>query len=89
MTVTTTMTVENKKITQYLGLVSGCVIMALPGGNKAVQRGWSAAVESATAEMVSQATQLGADAVVGVEIGAHKSGMADYMYISGTAVKLA
>lgn len=88
MTVTTTMTVENKQITNYLGLVSGCIIMALPGGNKAVQRGWNTAVESATAEMVSQATQLGADAVVGVKVDAYRSGMTDYLYVTGTAVTL-
>lgn len=88
MIVTTTMTVEGKTVSQYLGLVSGCVIMALPGGNKMVQKGWSNAVESATAAAVAQATELGADAIIGVTVNAHKAGV-DYMYVSGTAVKLA
>lgn len=89
MIITTTMAVENKTVSQYLGIVSGCVIMSLPGGNKMVQAGWSNGVKNASAAMESQAAQLGADAIVGVTLNAYKSGMADYMYISGTAVKLA
>lgn len=38
--------------------------------------------------MVSQASALGADAILGVKIDAHKSGIGDYLYITGTAVKL-
>ena len=37
---------------------------------------------------VSQASALGADAILGVKINAHKSGIGDYLYITGTAVKL-
>ena len=88
MLVSTTTSIENKPVTQYLGLVSGCVIMAIPGGNKMVQKGWNSAVDSAKAEMVAQATQLKADAVIGVKIDAYRSGMVDYLHISGTAVKL-
>ena len=39
--------------------------------------------------MVAQASGLGADAILGVKIDAHKSGVADYLYITGTAVRLA
>lgn len=89
MTITTTMTVEDKTITQYLGIVSGCVIMALPGGSKMVQVGWNAGIEKASSAMEAQAAKLGANAIVGVTLNAYKSGMVDYMYVSGTAVKLA
>lgn len=88
MTITTTMAVDDKTITQYLGIVSGCVIMSISGGSKMVQAGWNTGVKNASAAMESQATQLGADAIIGVTLNAYKSGMADYMYISGTAVKL-
>ncbi len=88
MIVSTTNTIDGKTVSQYLGIVSGCVIAAFAGGAKATQRGWAAAVEGAQKEMVAQAENLGADAVLGVKIDAHKSGVADYLCIIGTAVKL-
>lgn len=88
MVISTTSTIDGKTVSQYLGIVCGCVVAGFPGGVKAVQRGWTTAVEGAQKEMVSQATNLGADAILGVKIDAHKSGVADYVYITGTAVKL-
>lgn len=88
MIISTTNTLDGKTVLQYLGIVSGCVVAGFPGGAKAVQRSWTTAVEGAQKEMISQATNLGADAILGVKIDAHKSGVADYVYITGTAVKL-
>ncbi len=88
MIISTTNTVDGKTVSQYLGIVSGCVIASFAGGAKATQRGWTSAVESAQKEMAAQAGSLGADAILGVKIDAHKSGVADYLCIIGTAVKL-
>ena len=88
MIISTTNTIDGKAVTNYLGIVTGCVMAGFPGGAKAVQRGWTTAVEGAQKEMVSQASALGADAILGVKIDAHKSGIGDYLYITGTAVKL-
>lgn len=89
MIISTTNTIDGKTVSQYLGIVGGCVVAGFPGGAKAVQRGWTTAVEGAQKEMVAQASGLGADAILGVKIDAHKSGVADYLYITGTAVRLA
>lgn len=88
MIISTTNALDGKNVSQYLGVVTGCVMAGFPGGAKAVQRGWTAAVEGAQKEMVAQAEGLGADAILGVRIDAHKSGIGDYVYITGTAVKL-
>ena len=88
MIISTTNTIDGKTVTNYLGIVTGCVMAGFPCGAKAVQRGWTTAVEGAQKEMVSQASALGADAILGVKIDAHKSGIGDYLYITGTAVKL-
>jgi len=84
MIVTTSQNIEGKFATEYLGIVSGALVMALPGGNKAVQRGWQTAVEGVVAILVEQATRLGADSVIAVRfesVGGHLCG-------TGTAVKL-
>lgn len=88
MIISTTNNIDGKSISQYLGIVSGCVMAGFPGGAKAVQRGWTTAVEGAQKEMISQASSMGADAILGVKIDSHKSGVGDYVYITGTAVKL-
>ena len=88
MIISTTNTLDGKNVPQYLGIVTGCVMAGFPGGAKAVQRGWTTAVEGAQKEMVAKAEGLGADAILGVKIDAHKSGIGDYVYITGTAVKL-
>ena len=84
MTVTTSQNIEGKRITDYMGIMSAAVVMAFPGGNKAVQRGWQAAVESIVTILEEQATTLGADAIIAVKfepVGMH-------LCATGTAVKL-
>lgn len=88
MIVTTTHTVDGKNISEYLGLVSGCTIVGFAGTSKAIRRGWLAAEEASRSDMEGQAAEMGADAIVGVTIGVHRSGVADYLYVTGTAVKL-
>ena len=88
MIISTTNSIDGKSVSQYLGLVSGCVIASFAGGAKGTQRGWATAVEGAQKEMVAQAEGLGADAILGVKMDAHKSGVADYLCLMGTAVKL-
>ena len=84
MIITTTPGIDGRQIREYLGLVSSCVMVAFPGGAKAVQRGWDAGSSAATAEIQRQAEQLGADAIVGVKIDVSK----DIMYATGTTVKI-
>ena len=60
MIITTTLSVEGRTVSEYLGIVSAAQVMVMPGGNKGVQRGWQAGV------LLQQAASLGADAVVGV-----------------------
>ncbi len=88
MIISTTNFIDGKTVSQYLGIVSGCVIGAFAGGAKSTQRCWTNAVEGAQKEMAAQATNLGADAILGVKMDAHKSGVADYLCLIGTAVKL-
>lgn len=88
ITITTTPSLEGKTITEYLGIVSGCGIYMLPGGNKMIQAGWSGGVQEALLNMQEQANELSADAVVGLTVNAYKSGGYDYVQTTGTAVKL-
>jgi uncharacterized protein YbjQ (UPF0145 family) len=82
MTVTTTHTIEGKKITQYLGLVSGTSIIGtsffrdlfakvadFTGGRVSTYESeLKKARLAAIGEMKAEATRLGANAVVGVRI---------------------
>jgi uncharacterized protein YbjQ (UPF0145 family) len=82
MLVTTTSTLDGKRITKYLGLVSGEAILGanifrdLFAGIRDIVGGRSAAYEQelrrakdiAVQEMLEQAKGLGANAVVGVDL---------------------
>jgi uncharacterized protein YbjQ (UPF0145 family) len=82
MLVTTTSVLEGKRITSYLGLVSGEAILGanifrdLFAGIRDIVGGRSAAYEKelrrakdiAVQEMIDQAKALGANAVVGVDL---------------------
>jgi len=82
MLVTTTSTLDGKRITKYLGLVSGEAILGanifrdLFAGIRDIVGGRSAAYEHelrrakdiAVQEMIEQAKGLGANAVVGVDL---------------------
>lgn len=82
MLVTTTPSIEGKRITRYLGLVSGEAILGANifkdffAGIRDIVGGRSAAYEEelrkakdiAIAEMIAQAQSTGANAVVGVDL---------------------
>ncbi len=82
MIVVTTPTMEGRRITQYLGLVTGDAILGanifrdLFAGIRDIVGGRSAAYEKelrdakriALVEMMDEATELGANAVVGVDL---------------------
>ena len=55
MIVTTTLSVEGRTISEYLGIVSAAQVMVMPGGNKGVQRGWQAGVDGVTEILLQQA----------------------------------
>jgi uncharacterized protein YbjQ (UPF0145 family) len=94
MIVTTTDSVEGKKVVGYLGIVSGEAVQGtnlfkdLFAGIRDIVGGRSGAYENelrkakdvAMAEMQEEARKLGADAVVGVDI--------DYQAIGGDAKTL-
>ena len=105
MITTTTHSIEGSPITQYLGIVTGEAIMGanifkdLFAGIRDIVGGRSAAYEqelirakdTALREMTENATGLGADAVVGVDLDYEVIGQAGSMLMvsaSGTAVKL-
>lgn len=88
MIITTTPTIENRKIKDYCGIVSGCRVLTLFGGGKMLQRSWDMEIENAIKLILGDAKDRGADAIIGVTIQTYRSGAYDYMYVSGTAVKL-
>ncbi len=105
MIVTTTPSIEGKKIVEYLGPVSGEAVL---GAN--IIRDWFASIrdviggraggyqnvlrdgrEHAIEDMVEEAKELGADAIVGVDIDYESLGETNSMLMvscNGTAVKL-
>jgi uncharacterized protein YbjQ (UPF0145 family) len=103
MLITTTPGIEGRTVTQYLGVVTaqgvlgvnvfkdvGAGVRNIFGGrSKSYENELASGVSDALAEMEQQATHLGADAVVGVDIDYESVG--DNMLMvsaSGTAVKL-
>ncbi|HMT14184.1 MAG TPA: heavy metal-binding domain-containing protein [Aestuariivirga sp.] len=82
MLVTTTHTVEGKRIADYFGVVAGEAILGanvfrdffasirdvVGGRSGSYERVLSEARETAIAEMVAEARKLGANAVIGVDI---------------------
>lgn len=82
MLISTTGTLQDKRVTQYLGLVSGEAILGanifkdffagirdIVGGRSAAYEGeLRKAKDIAIAEMTAQATTLGANAIIGVDI---------------------
>lgn len=81
MITTTTPSVEGKRITKYLGLVTGDTILGVNvlkdfmasirdfiGGRSATyERELATAKDTALNEMIARAAQLGANAVVGID----------------------
>ena len=106
MLVTTTAVLEGRPVRDYLGVVTGEVIVGanifkdLFASVRDIVGGRSGAYEStlrdarATAidEMVREARQLGADAVIGVDLDYETIGQGGSMLmvtVTGTAVRLA
>ena len=102
MLITTTSTLDGMKITRYLGLVSGEAILGANifrdffAGIRDVVGGRSASYEAelrkakeiAVKEMQEQATALGANAIVGVDLDYETVGNGSMLMVSasGTAV---
>ncbi|CAL2103763.1 putative heavy metal binding protein YbjQ [Tenacibaculum sp. 190130A14a] len=104
MIITTTNTIENKPAQQYLGIVTGETIIGanfikdffagirdIVGGRSAsYEKVLRQAKESALKEMQDRAEQLGADAIVGVDLDYETVGPNGGMLMvtaSGTAIK--
>lgn len=104
MLVVTTNTIEGKKITKYIGLVSGEAILGanvfkdLFANIRDIVGGRSAAYEQelgkaksiALEEMTNQARQLGANAVIAVDLDYETVGSGSMLMVAatGTAVFL-
>ena len=102
VTVTTTPTVEGRHITSYVGIVTGEAIMGanifkdLFAGIRDIVGGRSAAYEKelrrakdlALQEMIEQATALGANGVIGIDLDYETVGSGNMLMVSasGTAV---
>lgn len=94
MLITTTPNIEGKRITQYVGLVNGEAIIGanlvkdffanisdiVGGRSGAYEQGLREAKSIAIKEMIDQATRLGANAVIGVDL--------DYQTIGGSGSML-
>lgn len=102
MIITTTSTIENKPVTQYLGVVTGEAILGaniirdffasitdiVGGRSGAYEEELKKAREIAFKEMQEQAERLGATAIIGVDVDYETVGQGMLMVaVSGTAVK--
>lgn len=104
MILTTTNNIENRTITDYAGIVTGEAILGANivkdffAGVRDVVGGRSAAYEKelvkareiALQELQQQASELGADAVIGIDLDYETIGQGSMLMVSasGTAVKL-
>jgi uncharacterized protein YbjQ (UPF0145 family) len=105
MTLTTTSSIDGRSIHSYLGLVTGEAILGanlfrdlfagirdVVGGRAAAyEKELSRARDTAITEMTHRAQQLGADAIVGIDLDYEVLGAQSSMLMvsaSGTAVKL-
>jgi len=104
MIVTTTNTIETQDIKQYLGIVTGETIIGanlfkdifagirdiVGGRSGSYEKVLREAKDTALREMQEQASKLGADAIVGVDLDYETVGASGGMLMvtaSGTAVK--
>ena len=107
MIVTTTPSVEGRAISDYLGVIAGEAVMGanvfkdifagvrniIGGRSGAYEKELEAARQAAFDDLAAKASDLGADAVVGVDIdyeviGGGGGGNMLLVSVSGTAVKL-
>ena len=99
MIVTTTPTIEGRPVRQYLGVVTGEVIVGanifrdifagirdiVGGRSGAYEEVMQGAREEALREMADRALALGADVVIGVQISYAALGASDSMLMVGAA----
>jgi uncharacterized protein YbjQ (UPF0145 family) len=105
MIITTTPNIDGKKITKYLGIVTGEAVMGanmfkdmfagirdiVGGRSGAYEKELRKTRETAFQELEDSAIQLGANAVVGVDIDYEVLGEKNGMFmvsVSGTAVRV-
>ena len=103
MLITTTPGIEGRPVTEYLGIVTAQGVLGVNafkdvsagvrnifgGRAKSYENELASGVSDALAEIEKQATRLGADAVVGVDVDYESVGSNMLMVsASGTAVKL-
>jgi uncharacterized protein YbjQ (UPF0145 family) len=102
MIVTTTPSVEGQRIVKYCGIVVGEAILGanvikdifagvtdiFGGRSGAYEKELGSARQTALAELQQQAAELGADAVVGVDLDYEVINSMMMVSASGTAVKL-
>lgn len=105
VTLTTTQSVEGRQVTSYLGVIAGEAILGanifkdlfagvrdiVGGRSGAYEKELREAREIAMEELAAVAAQLGADAVVGIDLDYETVGQGGSMLmvtVSGTAVKL-
>lgn len=102
MLMTTTNTLDGKRIKEYLGIVSGETILGaniirdfmanitdiMGGRSRAYEQSLIEAKSSAMSEMEDQARKLGANAVIGVDLDFETIGQGSMLMVSacGTAV---
>lgn len=103
MTLTTTPTIEGHKIIRYCGIVTGETIIGanimkdfaasirdiIGGRSKAYEETLIEAKESSLKEMTERAQQMGANAIVGIDLDYETIGQSSSMLMvatSGTAV---
>jgi uncharacterized protein YbjQ (UPF0145 family) len=107
MIVSTTTAIDGRPVSEYVGIVTGEAVLGanafrdlfaglrdITGGRSAgYERSLREARETATGEMASEAEQMGADAVIGVDVDYEsiqvgQGGSMLMVSASGTAVKL-
>lgn len=102
MLITTTSNIEGKRITKYIGLVNGEAIIGanlvkdffanirevVSARAGAYEQGLREAKSIAIKEMIDQATRLGANAVIGVDLDYESIGTGMMVSANGTAVVL-
>ncbi len=105
MVLTTTPSIEGKRITQYLGVVTGETIVGanifkdimagirdiVGGRSGAYEKAFRKAREIAFEEMQQEAAELGANAIVGIDIDTETVGAQGGMLmvsVNGTAVTI-
>lgn len=84
MIITTTSNLQGYQIVEYLGIAHGLGVNYNGPAGKIGEKMWSKTMEELTASLESNASAMGADAVIGISYFQEKS----MCYAYGTAVKI-